>query len=146
MTSMHIGRVVAALTIGAALATAPALAQRATGGGMGMPRYDKATETTVTGVVEEVQSHQGRRGGTGVHLAFKTESGVVDVHVGPVRWLADREFAFVAGDALEIVGSKMMLAGKEAILARQITKGRQTMTLRSENGIPRWSRRGAGTD
>lgn len=146
MRSMHIGQVVIALTIGVALASAPALAQRATGAGMGMPRYDKATETTVTGVVEEVQSHQGRRGGTGLHLAFKTESGVLDVHVGPARWLADQKFAFAAGDALEIVGSKVTIAGKEAFLARQITKSGQTMTLRSENGMPKWSRRGSGTN
>ena len=142
-------RVAAALALGAALVAAPALAQGRKGGmgmGMGSPRYDTATEATVTGIVEEVQSHQGRMRGTGLHLAVKTETGVLDVHVGPTRWLADQKFEFAKGDALEIVGSKVTVDGKEAFLARQIKKGEQTMTLRNDKGIPKWSGRGAGTN
>jgi hypothetical protein len=150
MRWMHAGRVAAALALGAALVAAPALAQGRKGGGMGMgmgsPRHDTATEATVTGTVEEVQTQQGRMRGTGLHLAVKTATGVLDVHVGPTRWLADQKFEFAKGDALEIVGSKVTVDGNEAFLARQIKKGEQTLTLRNEKGMPKWSRRGAGTD
>lgn len=146
MRWMQIGRTVVALAIGTALVAAPALAQGRKGGGMGMPRYDKATEATVTGTIEELQPHQGRGGGTGLHLAFKTEAGMLDVHVAPTRWLADQKFEFAKGDALEITGSKVTVDGKEAFLARSIKKGDLTMTLRNEAGIPAWSRRGGSTN
>ncbi len=112
------------------------------GRGPGMPRYDKATETTLRGTVQEVQSHQGRMGGTGTHLLLKTETGLVDVHVGPTNWLADKKYTFANGDALQVLGSKVTIDGKDAFLAREITKGEAKMVLRNENGIPAWS--GAG--
>lgn len=114
------------------------------GRGMGMPRYDKATETTLHGTVQEVQSHQGRMGGTGTHLLLKTDAGVVEVHVGPANWLADKKYTFANGDALQVLGSKVTVAGQDAFLAREITKGDTKIVLRNENGIPAWSGAGRG--
>ncbi len=111
---------------------------------MGMPRYDKATEVTLSGTVQEVQSHQGRMGMSGTHLMLNTSSGVVDVHVGPTNWLATQKYEFAQGDQLEIVGSRVKMEGQDAFLAREIKKGGVTMTLRNENGIPVWAGSGAG--
>lgn len=107
--------------------------------GQGSPRYDKATETTITGIVEDVQSHQGRVGGTGTHLVLKTDQGLVDVHVGPTNWLAKQQYAFAKGDALQVLGSKVTVDGVDAFIAREITKGEAKIVLRNDSGIPEWS-------
>ncbi len=134
-----IGRVAAAAALIAGFA-AVAAAQPPRGGGMGMPRYDKSTETTVVGTVSEVLAHQGRMGGTGLHLTLATADGAFDVHVGPTRWLADRQLSFAAGDQIEVVGSRITFDGKPAILAREIRRGGVATLLRNDAGIPLWSR------
>ncbi len=126
--------------------TAFASAQPPAGRGKGMPRYDKASEITVVGTVEDVQSHQGRSmAGMGTHLTFKTDSGVLDVHIGPTAWLTDNHVEFAKRDRLEIIGSSVTIDGQKALIAREITKGDRKITLRDANGIPVWSGRGRRT-
>jgi hypothetical protein len=129
----------AALLVAASLATA----QPHAGRGMGM-RYDKSTEVTVKGTVEAVLvGHSGMRGmGMGTHLTFKTDSGDVDVHVGPGWWLTEQKIEFAKGDQLEVVGSSVTFNGEKALIAREITKGDRKIILRDANGIPVWSGRG----
>ena len=141
---MNQRRIVAIGTTALALIAAAAFAQPGRGQGMGMPRYDKATETTLQGTVQEVQTHEGRMGGTGTHLLLNTGAGIVDVHVGPTNWLTGKKYGFAEGDSLEVVGSKIKLNGADAIIAREITKGDTKMVLRNENGIPAWSGGGRG--
>ncbi len=132
---------IAALTISAAVV----LAQPPASAGQGMPRYDKTTETTLAGTVEEVQSHQGRGGGTGTHLLLKTETGTIDVHVGPTNWLAGQKYEFATGDRLEVLGSKVTIDGVDGFIAREIKKGDVKMVLRDAAGIPYWSGAHRGT-
>jgi len=139
----RIARASAIALVAVVLAGAPLAAQ---GRGTGMPRYDKATEITVKGIVEAVRPHHGRGGGTGLHLSLKTDAGTLDVHVGPTVWLTKQQYAFAEDDVLEITGSSVRVNGKDAFLAREIRKGDATMTLRSTDGRPRWSRRGDDTD
>ena len=144
MSVMYIARVSAMALVAVVLAGAPIGAQ-GKGAGMGMPRYDTATESTVKGTVEAVTPHQGRGGGTGLHLSVKTDAGSLDVHVGPTAWLTQQQYAFAERDAVEMIGSRVTIDGKDAFLAREIRKGDVTMTLRDANGLPRWSRRGGDT-
>ena len=84
-----------AVALVAVVLTAPGLGAQGKGmGSRGMPRYDKASERTVTGTVEAVQPHQGRGGGTGLHLSVKTDTGTLDVHVGPTAWLTQQRYTF----------------------------------------------------
>jgi len=101
--------------------------------------YDPKTEVTVKGTVEDVQQNVGRRGGTGTHLILKTDSGTLPVHVGPSAYIAKKQFSFSKGDQIEVLGSKVLIAGKETILAREITKEGKTLVLRNAQGIPEWS-------
>ena len=105
----------------------------------GMRNYDPKTEMTVKGTVEEVQQQTGRRGWSGIHLVIKTDAGSIAAHVGPSSYVADKQFSFAKGDAVEILGSKVMMAGTEAIIAREITKDGKTLVLRNAQGIPEWS-------
>lgn len=106
----------------------------------GMRGYDTATESTVTGTISEVKkTSPSGRGMGGRHLMVETPSGPVEVHVGPDWYVSSQSVAFEKGDALSIVGSRVKMAGSEALIAREIRKGDQVLTLRDANGIPRWS-------
>ena len=127
----------AALGAAVLIVTVPLSAQR--GGGAGMPRYDKSTETTISGTVMDVQVHQGMGRQTGVHLMLQTASDMKEVHVAPTAWLEEHHLTFAKGDTLTVVGSDVTVDGKPAFLARTITRGETTVTVRNEQGIPDWA-------
>ena len=114
-----------------------------------MPMYDAQTETKFTGTIEAVDEHEmmphgGQRGrgrmGSGVHFALKTVDATLEVHVGPASFLATHDVQLAEGDEVEVLGSRVDMAGREVIIAREIKAGGQTLVLRDENGTPRWSR------
>jgi hypothetical protein len=128
---------------GAAVVAALALAvpaRAAQHGDMAMPGmdYNKATETTITGTVEGTMEVPGQHALSGVHLVLSTAEGTVHVHAGPASYLASKNAAFKKGDKVEVIGSRIKGEGFEAVLARQIRKGAQTVTLRNEAGKPLW--------
>lgn len=120
------------------LMTTPILAQGG-GPGKGMRNYDPKTEVTVKGTIEDVQQQTGKRAWKGTHLILKTDGASVDVHVGPSSYIARKQFTFTKGDTIEVVGSKVAIAGQEALVAREITKDGKTLVLRNAQGVPEWA-------
>ena len=118
--------------------TMPLLAQ-GSGAGNEMHNYDPKTEVTVKGTIEDVQQQTGKTGWSGTHLILKTDAATVNVHVGPSSYLAKNQFTFAKGDTIEVVGSRVTIAGQETLLAREITKDGKTLVLRNPQGIPKWS-------
>jgi len=104
------------------------------------PRYDAAAEVTLKGTVEAVQQSEGRRGWAGTHLTLKTGEETLDVHAGPSWFLAKQKMSFAKGDEIEVTGAKAKFGEQEALLARVIKKGEQSVTLRDARGIPVWAR------
>jgi hypothetical protein len=102
--------------------------------------YDKATEVTVRGEVTEVTTVQGSRSKSGVHVTVAGDTGTVTVHLGPASYLETQNLTLAKGDVVEIVGSKVQVAGEEVVVARTVKKGETTTVLRDENGLPLWSR------
>jgi hypothetical protein len=45
----------------------------------------------------------------------------------------------VAGDKIEVKGSRITYQGKPAIIAAEIHKGDEVLMLRDANGIPMWA-------
>ena len=118
---------------------AVAHAQGRSGGG----NYNPATETTVTGTVDSVKNLPSTgRGGGGLHLILAMASGPIEVHVGPASFVSSQNVTFTKGDALTVVGAKVTMDGQEVMIAREIKKGAQVLTLRDAKGVPRWSGRG----
>jgi DNA/RNA endonuclease YhcR with UshA esterase domain len=134
-------------TVGVALlmvGAASAFAQVPRAGRQGSPAYDVKTETTIKGTVEAVESiagsgGRGRRGLGGTHLVVKTETGKLEVHMGPTAYLAENHIAIAKGDSVEILGSRVTIDEQSVLIARQIRKGDQTWTLRDASGRPMWS-------
>jgi hypothetical protein len=125
----------------AALVSMPALAQKGTGGPKGSPRYDPKMEVTVKGTVEEVKEYPSRSGWrTGQHVMLKTDSGSLDVHLGPTDYWKKNGFEIAKGDSIEVTGSKSKVDDAEVVLAREVKKGEKAVTLRNAQGIPAWSR------
>jgi hypothetical protein len=108
--------------------------------------YDPATEVTVHGTIVKVIRTAGRRAGPGMHLTLQTAEESYDVHVGPASYVEKQGFRFRAGDRIEVTGSRLTLAGGQAILAREIRKGARVLTLRDAQGIPKWAGAGRRTD
>jgi hypothetical protein len=101
------------------------------------PKYDVKNEVKIKGVVEEVRQVPGPFEGT--HLVVKTDSKTVVVHVAPADFLKDIDTSFKVGDEVEVVGCKAPDATEEEILAREITVGQNTTTLRDDKGVPVWA-------
>jgi hypothetical protein len=125
----------------AALVSRPALAQKGMGGTKGSPQYDPKTEVTVNGTVEEVKEYPSRSGWrTGQHVTLKTDTGSLDVHLGPTDYWKKNGFELAKGDSIEVTGSKIKVDDAEVVLAREVKKGEKTVTLRNAQGVPAWSR------
>jgi len=107
------------------------------------PRYDTATEVTVSGAIQEVKQVTGGMGMqnvTGTHVILRTDQETIEIHLGPSTFIADQKLVLQNGDVLEVIGSRVTIAGAKAILAREVRKGEQTVTFRDAQGFPKWSR------
>jgi hypothetical protein len=104
------------------------------------PTYDAATEVTLKGEVTDVTTQTGRHGMSGIHVTLKGDAAPVDVRLGPADYLEQQHFQVIKGDVIEVVGSKVTIAGAEAVLARTVKKGETPVVLRDENGMPKWAR------
>jgi hypothetical protein len=61
------------------------------------------------------------------------------VHVAPSEFLKEIDTSFNKGDQVVVVGAKAPNAPEEEMLAREITDGNNTATLRDDKGIPIWA-------
>ena len=99
--------------------------------------YRRATEATLTGTVEAVGRMQPN-GFHGVSLTLRAESALIEVYVGPAWFTKQQNFEFMTGDALSVTGSRVVIGGQNALVARVIKKGDKVLTLRKADGFPLW--------
>lgn len=137
-------RLLAAVLLGGALAAPAALAQAppapappAKAPATKAPEYDPKAEVTVTGVVEDFHESKMRGDHPGLHLIVKTETETVEVHACPVRYMSELEFKVAKGDTVTVIGSRPEAGG--VVVAREITKGQTSLTLRDKTGAPVWT-------
>ena len=103
------------------------------------PAYDSSDEVSVQGIVQDVQQfYCPISGEQGTHLIVKTENGTVQVHVAPTRFLRSNNLSFNRGDEIQVIGSRIVYQGHEAMIARSITRADQTVAFREPNGRPLW--------
>lgn len=139
-------RTLAAILLGGALLASPALAQAPAPNAPAprapaarAPEYDVKAEVTIKGVVEDFHESKTRGDHPGLHLILKTETETVEVHACPLRFMSDLEFVVEKGDTLTVVGSRPAEGG--LVVAREITKGQTSLTLRDKTGAPVWTGR-----
>ena len=110
--------------------------------------YNPNTETTVKGMVEQVETAYLPGGGLGhqaqgkysgpLYLNVKADSGMLKVVLGPSWFVESKGFRFAKDDQIEVTGSKFH--DEHTIIAREVKKGDQVLVLRNAQGIPEWSR------
>ena len=116
-----------------------ATATHAQHGRMMMGQYDRKTEITIIGTIEKLDRFEhGNMPGTGVHLAVKSGNETTEVHLGPAAFV-EKTMTFKEGDTVEVVGSKVAMMGRTALLAREVKKDGKVLKLRDEYGVPLWS-------
>lgn len=138
-------RLLAAVLLGGALATSPAVAQAppapappANAPAEKAPEYDPKAEVTMKGVVEDFHESKVKGDHPGLHLIVKTETESVEVHTCPVSFMSELEFAIEKADEVTVVGSRPEAGG--ILVAREITKGQTSLIVRDKTGAPVWTR------
>ena len=102
--------------------------------------YDPKTVETVKGEVVAVNQMTPMKGmGGGVHVSLKTEKETLSVHLGPSWFIENQDFKIGPKDTLEVKGSRVTMQGKAVLIAAEVKKGDETLTLRDDNGVPVWS-------
>lgn len=101
------------------------------------PKYDLANQVKIKGIIEDIREIPGNFEGTA--LVVKTDTGTVLVHLAPASFLKEINASFAKGDQVEVAGAKAPNSSEEEILAREITVGTNTVTLRDDKGIPVWA-------
>ena len=106
------------------------------------PKYNVATEVKIEGVVQEVRQFWCPiNGDEGTHLMLRTDTGILEVHLAPRRFLDGNGVSFNKGDQVAVVGSTVIYEGHNAMIARKITRGDQTFAFRQADGRPLWVER-----
>jgi hypothetical protein len=134
------------LSLAAIAFAAPWNGWRGSGGwGMGgayQRMYNPATVETVTGEVVAVEQTTPMKGmGGGVHLKLRTDKEMLSVHLGPAWYIERLDTRIEKHDRIEVTGSRVMVAGKPALIAAEVKKGDMLLKLRDDSGIPVWSAR-----
>jgi len=122
----------------------PCMKWRGSGGwGMGgnyQRVYDPKTVESVKGTVESLDTPAPMKGmHHAVIIVLRTAKETIPVHLGPEWYIGRLDMKIQEGDTLEVKGSRVSFNGKPAIIAAEIQKGSQTLTLRDDKGIPVWA-------
>ncbi len=76
---------------------------------------------------------------TGQHVILDTNQGRYDVELGPQWYLQQQQTSIQPGERIQVTGSQTTISGQQALIARQVMKDGNTITLRTNSGIPLWS-------
>jgi hypothetical protein len=106
------------------------------------PKYDPATETTLKGTVGELKLIPPSGAKSLAYLLTRTgpdkDKDSVQIFLCPKSFLDQMGIAFKADESIQITGSKVKQDGADIILAREVVKGDETLTFRTQDGRPAW--------
>jgi hypothetical protein len=103
-----------------------------------LPKYDLQTETKTKGIVDEINRLPlGKKDIT--ELILKSGDDKVHIYVCPQAFQDEMGISFAKGDEIAVTGSKVKQQTAEVILARQMTRGTDTLTFRDDKGNVVWN-------
>lgn len=138
------------LASGSAMAQPPTSSQPPGGRAMGMTYVGMCDPGAVEALYGEVVSVErvapaGRKMGAmmrrtryGIHTAVKTGKETIPVHLGPAWYIENQAVKLAPGDKVQVKGSRITYAGKPALVAAQVRRGSEVLTLRDATGFPAW--------
>jgi hypothetical protein len=102
--------------------------------------YNPQTVETISGEVVSIDKITPMKGmGYGLHAVVKTDKETISVHLGPGWYLENQDVKIEPKDKIEVKGSRITFEGKPALIAAEVKKGDEVLTLRDAQGIPAWS-------
>ncbi len=102
------------------------------------PKYDSATEAKLKGIVETFQLDPPAGGKPVAYLVIKNGEDKTRIFLCPKSFLDEMSVTFSPGDDVQITGSKIKQDGADLVLAREVVKSGDTVTLRFTDGKPAW--------
>jgi hypothetical protein len=136
LSSLILGTIVAVAVIGVLLWFSGVIKFERPVTTQGAALYNRATETTVKGVVQGLSEFDCpvSEGEISSHLTLMTADGALQIHLAPARIMRSHQMRFAPGDQLEVVGSAVRIGGKEGVIAREVTRGNESFVLRDPDG------------
>ncbi|OQY65602.1 MAG: hypothetical protein B6D46_12940 [Polyangiaceae bacterium UTPRO1] len=77
-------------------------------------------------------------------MTIETGKEKVAVHLGPAWYVDAHPPRLQSGDEVEVEGSRVSIDGQRALVAREVRKDGQVLTLRNAAGVPAWAGYGGG--
>jgi len=109
-------------------------------GGQYQRMYDPKTVESVKGTVESLETPVPMRGmHHAVIITLKTDKGTIPVHLGPAWYIERLDVKIQKGDTIGVRGSSVEFNGQHIIIAAEVQKGSQILTLRDDKGVPVWA-------
>jgi hypothetical protein len=102
------------------------------------PRYSAATVIDLKVTVTDVREVPQDKALNGLHLTAQSGADVFDIYIGPSEFVKVFDIAFVKGDKIHVIGSRVIFEGSTVVLAREVTLGKVTFLLRDKQGEPLW--------
>ena len=76
---------------------------------------------------------------TTTDVVLTTGNGLVNVRLGPTKFIRDNHFFFVDGDRLRVIGFQAANQGRATVVSEEIIKSKRALTFRDLHGRPLWS-------
>ncbi|MCF6149282.1 MAG: DNA-binding protein [Candidatus Kuenenia sp.] len=115
------------------------------GGGWGVngqywKKYNPKTVETVIGKVIDVDAIIPLKGmSRGIHVIVNSEKEEIAIHAGPAWYIENQETKIQPNDEIEVTGSRVNFEEKPVIIAAEIKKDGEVLSLRDTKGVPLWS-------
>ena len=117
----------------------PAFSQKAPTDTPSLPKYDLHTETKTKGVVDEVNRIPLGAKMDITELIIKSGDDKLHIYVCPKAFEEEMGISFAKGDEIGVTGSKVKQETMDIILARELTRGADTLMFRDDKGNPVWN-------
>ncbi len=102
--------------------------------------YNPATVETVMGRVVSVDEVTPVSMVTRcVRLMIIAGKEEISVMLGPSWFVANQDVKIEPSETVEVTGSRVVIAGRPMIIAREVAKDDMVMKLRAQDGMPLWN-------
>jgi hypothetical protein len=76
---------------------------------------------------------------TTTEVVLATGNGLVNVRLGPTKFIRDNHFFFVDGDRLRVIGFQGANQDRATVVSEEVIKSKRALTFRDPHGRPLWS-------
>ena len=103
------------------------------------PQARSPEDKKFTGMVEKVSQRNCEICNcVELSITLKTASERLEIRLGPKSYFEEHDFSLSRGDIVEITGIQFREAGKMVVLANEVRRGSDKLSLKGKFGRPAW--------